>query len=157
MKGRQYVITPGRKTVATPLNTPPTLQAMKDVVGGYIERVPMLDTYWAPEDKMTLSCVAYCNEDGKRFNLPHNMRATLDWDAALRAIEGPDGPLYPRGLLRSDGRASDRLVGPVIVIVGDTEFMRLHVLGPEEEDERTPDDEWWTGSCDFIPMPGRVQ
>ena len=55
--------------------------------------------------------MAFCDEDGKgRRNLPLNRMATFAWDAAMRRDHGC-------------GCAPDYLVGNVVVVFGDREFM----------------------------------
>lgn len=52
-----------------------TLAELQTIVGGYIELV-----------KLAPNQLLFCNEDGKRLNLPVNMRAT----ALTRGIVGDD-------------------------------------------------------------------
>jgi hypothetical protein len=162
MKGRMYIlnVASGEIEVAG-FSEPPTLAVMQGAVEGPIEAVPWFTTIWTLEDGATVSCLAYCNENGKLENLPYNTRATVAWDAALRRMTDPDGdPLYPNGLNDENGQATDVLVGNVIVIVGDEEFMRRHTMGADELQEDgtfVPVDEWWLEGGDFVPACQGVQ
>lgn len=104
------------------LNEPPTLQLMRDAVGGDLELVPGFDAIGADHRR----CVAFCNEHGKLdyrhqpdappYQLPFNLVATLLWERALQA--------RGTGQLRdAHGDWVDWLVGPVLVLYGDDEFM----------------------------------
>lgn len=84
------------------LDTAPKLEALQAAVGGYIEVVPYFDTYLGQK------AVAYCNEDGKLKGLPVNEQATRFWGYALRPVM----PLF------------DVLVGDVVVLTGDEEFLQ---------------------------------
>jgi Domain of unknown function (DUF3846) len=105
------------------LIAPPALKFLQEVVGGYIETVPYFDTIEI--DGVTHNCVAYCNEEGKLHALKMNGWATVLWDRALRRLHNAKGDvLYPKGLLVDpDGGLSDILVGSIVVLVGDAEFM----------------------------------
>ncbi len=83
--------------------TPATLEILQKAVCGYLELVTGFHTI----DRR--SCAVFCNEDGKLKNLPINIRATELWDQAL------DG--------RSIRLPHDVLVGDVVVVTGDDEFM----------------------------------
>ena len=94
-------------------------------VEGYIEPVP----YWHSfiENGKRLSCIAYCNEDGKREEKAYNHRATVAWDAALKRARTGDGMvIFPGGV----GDLGDHLVGNVVLVIGDEWFM-----GKEEEED----------------------
>jgi hypothetical protein len=91
---------------------PPTLQFMRDAIGGDLELVPGFDTIGGRR------CAAFCNEHGKldHLQLPFNLRATLLWEGALRVNH--------QAVLRDPtGDWVDWLVGPVLVLYGDDEFM----------------------------------
>jgi hypothetical protein len=113
VKGTALVFKPG--VVApevTELDKQPTLEWLQSQVGGYIELVPGFDRVayrgeWLP-------CRVLCNEHGKISDppLPLNYVATVRWNDALR------------GALIEDGKAKDVLVGPILVLIGDEEFMR---------------------------------
>jgi len=104
MKGEALIYRPdGRQperrdlTTSNPESLLPMLQTL---VGGDIEAVPM----WVslPDGR---ACVAFCNEEGKLDELPFNPLATAAWYRAAR---------QPMG---------DELVGTVVVVFGDEEFM----------------------------------
>jgi hypothetical protein len=73
-------------------------------VGGYIEKVPGFDV--VSLDGENHDCFALCNEEGKLRGLPRNDAATQAWWFAVAP-----------NVLR------DVLVGNVIVLYGDDEFM----------------------------------
>ena len=88
----------------------PTLPALKDAIGGgYLEVVPRF-THIHHDGKVH-RCVAFCDEDGKRKQLPYNAHATQLWDAVMRASVGC-------------GCAPDYLVGQIGVVFGDPAFMK---------------------------------
>jgi hypothetical protein len=60
--------------------------------------------------------VAFCDEDGKKKGLPVNKTATYLWETALRLVKHP-------GLMTYDGQVYDYLVGSIVVVSGDKEFM----------------------------------
>ncbi|MBO0716444.1 MAG: DUF3846 domain-containing protein [Rhizobiales bacterium] len=91
----------------------PTLEELQEVVGGDIEAVQgFLSVQFGTA---TVRCVALCNENGKHEHLPINMAATLAWERALRRI----------GIELRDvsGAPKEWLVGTVVVLFGDREFM----------------------------------
>jgi hypothetical protein len=57
-----------------------------------------------------MDCAAFCNEDGKREQLPFNSAATAAWMDAVRRC---GARLPPEAML----------LGPVAVLFGDREFM----------------------------------
>lgn len=77
------------------------LEDLRSAVGGSIETVP----YWTTHEGKP--CVAFCNEEGKLRELPLNGMATIQWYTDTPSMRG-----------------RDVLVGDVIVIMGDKEFMR---------------------------------
>lgn len=92
--------------------SPPTLEFLQEAVGGYIEAVPHFDQIRHGE--VIERCIVYCNENGKLDGLPFNAAATEAWDQAIP----------PSLSLRSpDGGWKDYLVGPVLVLFGDRQFM----------------------------------
>ena len=158
MKGRTYVYSVNDPVVravgavkVTYLSEPLRLKQLQEAVGGYIESVPLWNTYI--HNGRPVSCVAYCNEEGKLNGLSLNAAATRDWSAAMLRIVEEGEQVYPRGLLGADGRPSDVLVGDIVVVVGDEEFMRDHIVGYDasEDDEDYDDEDWWPYG-DFIPM-----
>jgi hypothetical protein len=87
----------------------PKLELLKEAIGGgYLEVVP----HWTSIEHggKRRRCVAFCDEDGKRKDLPVNGAATVTWDFAMRRDKGC-------------GCAPDYLVGNVVVVFGDREFM----------------------------------
>lgn len=98
------------------------LEKMKAAIGGgYIEKIPGFDTIIV--DKVKHKCVALCDEDGKRKEMPINPVATELWDDALKRRGHPGlAPLLP-GMALAFGLA-DFLVGPVVVLYGDAQFLR---------------------------------
>lgn len=93
----------------------PTLEELKGAIGGgYLEAVPGFDS--VIYNDIVMSCVALCDEDGKRKRLDLNAAASIAWDRALRR----------QGETLVDlktSRARDYLVGSVVVLFGDKEFM----------------------------------
>ncbi|HEY1878292.1 MAG TPA: DUF3846 domain-containing protein [Caulobacteraceae bacterium] len=83
------------------LAAPVALKDLKDGIGGgYVEAVPSFKAYQGER------CVAFCDEDGKRKQMPVNQRATLLWHA-----------------MRPEFIGRDVLVGPVVIITGDRELL----------------------------------
>lgn len=100
MKGEVIVIYPDKPTETRALTAPPELESLQRYVGGWIEKVPAFDNY---EGKM---CIVLCNEEGKLKQLPINVKATELWSKANGGV-----------------RLGDVLVGTVLIITGDREFM----------------------------------
>jgi hypothetical protein len=101
------------------LDDVPSLEELRDGVKGDIELVSPFDTVRAPDDKGVIEvrrCVVFCNESGKNLGLPINERATLAWHEAM--LRKGQTLMFP------DGSVMDVLVGPVVVITGDTELLR---------------------------------
>jgi len=78
-----------------------TLEELQERVGGWLEVISYFDKY---EGK---PCIAYCNEEGKLNRLPLNVEAQVAWEKALGE------PIF-----------SDHLVGNIVVVQGDEEFMK---------------------------------
>lgn len=76
------------------------LEDLRSAVGGSIETVP----YWVRHKNKP--CVAFCNEEGKLHGLKYNAIADTFW------------------ALERSAHVYDHLVGDIIVICGDREFMR---------------------------------
>lgn len=95
------------------LSAPPTLKALQEIVGGFIEQAPYFTTI-SIDDEMH-RCVAFSNEEGRVLNLPINQRATKLWNDALARIS----------LHQRDERTNfvRMLVGTIVVIIGDNELM----------------------------------
>jgi hypothetical protein len=97
------------------------LQKMKDAIGGgYIEKIPGFDTIVV--DRVKHNCVPLCDEDGKRKDMPINPMATELWDDALKRHGHPGLTPLPGGVALLPGLA-DYLVGPVVVLYGDRQFL----------------------------------
>jgi hypothetical protein len=77
----------------------PGLEFWQKAVGGHIEMVP----YWRKAHGE--ECVVFCNEEGKMNGLPVNTVATEMWK---RASKNP---------------VDDYLVGDIVMVTGDAEFM----------------------------------
>jgi hypothetical protein len=110
MKGTMVVL-PAREKRALihQFSRTPTLEELKaGIGGGYLELIPGFTTVGYAGVVMT--CVAFCDEDGKRKELAFNETATQIWQAALRR----------RTPLRV---MPDHLVGDVVILFGDREFM----------------------------------
>lgn len=112
MKGTALIYRPGTPEPEEKELTAHTglLELLQGAVGGYLEAVPGFLSI--PYHGVRQACVAFCNEDGKREPLPLNATATELWHQAL----APPG-------LRRGGGLTDWLVGPVVVVLGDREFM----------------------------------
>jgi hypothetical protein len=117
MKGTMLIMRPSEPRPETKLyDRPPTLDELKTAIGGgWLELVPSFTTIGiavAPEyDRATvMDCVAFCDEEGKLKHLPLNDDATSAWEQSVRRITGHPG-------------IDDQLVGTVIVLFGDHEFM----------------------------------
>lgn len=94
----------------------PPLDDVKAAMGdGWLELVPGFVSITVRGRRM--SCVAFCDEDGKRKQMPTNGPATILWDHSLREHGHP-------GLKDHAAHWIDWLVGPVVVLAGDGEFMR---------------------------------
>src|SRR5262245_38701478 len=82
-----------------------TLKALLD--GGWLEAVPGFTRYPSRAADRLVRCAAFCDEEGKMKDLPVNEMATMLWHAGLQPAQ-----------------RIDVLVGPVVVVFGDAEFMR---------------------------------
>jgi hypothetical protein len=101
------------------LAAPPRLQELKaGIGGGYIERVPGFTHYQGEP------CVAFCDEDGKRKQMPVNSRATALW---YKLVGGPVFDTY-------DG-PQDRLVGSVVIVTGEEVLRAMQSDDDDEEEE----------------------
>lgn len=107
MKGQMRVIRSGGKQEVAQLAGDPELSVLQAAVGGYLEAVPFFDT-WEGQP-----AVVFCNEEGKLNKLPYNRIATAAW--------------YGQSPLP----ISDVLVGDVVILTGDRDFM-LHLRGGME-------------------------
>lgn len=101
MKGRLTVVraTDGQHVV-TDLQRAVKLEELQAAVGGYIELVPYFTKFnGAP-------CSTFCDEEGKLKSKPFNIAATQLWGANSRVK-----------------MAGDILVGDVVIVTGDDEFL----------------------------------
>lgn len=114
MKGTMLVIPVSGKPVATEYRMPVDLPALQKAVGGYLEVVPYFNEIF--HGGQWRRCVAFADEDGKRKQLPYNGVAHICWDEALRRRPRAKGQPPPTS-------APDYLVGPVVVLFGDDEWM----------------------------------
>lgn len=117
MRGTLLIFRPGKMAPDVkeidfaPLSELDRLQVLKDGIGGgYIEAVPYFLTIEHAGELHR--CIAFCDEDGKRKQLDHNIAANEHWRRAMRRAAGcsPD---------------PDYLVGDVAVVFGDAEFMEV--------------------------------
>lgn len=99
MKGKMITVLVTGVIEEVEISAPPSLAEMQRAVGGYIEQIPIFRTYQGAP------AVAFCNEEGKIYQLPRNERATALWQ------ESAHRPIY------------DHLVGPVLIITGDRALM----------------------------------
>lgn len=111
MRGCMMVIFEDGHKVITELDHVPTLNDLRTGVGGLIELIPYFDSIRHGDS--VHPCIAYCNEEGKLHGMKFNLEATKDWAFALAR-----NPMHGRGML------PDYLVGPIVVLWGDTEFMK---------------------------------
>jgi len=87
---------PEQRTLTGPLDA----DMLRDVIGGYLERVPL----WLKLNGA--ECVALCDEESKIKDKPVNVAATAEWQRAQP---------FP---------VDDVLVGTVVVLTGDDDFMQ---------------------------------
>ena len=93
------------------------LAFLQKAVGGYIEAIPYFNDINVAGE--VVPCVAYCNEEGKLRNLSPNMSATSLWGLSLA---------------RQRRVPHDILLGPVVIIIGDAEFLHGHIHGDEDDE-----------------------
>ena len=119
MKGVLYIIPADPKAIRErcAITTPPTVEELRKIVGGYIGIVHGFTSIDIYGDGLATPCVAFCNEGGRRLDLPVNWLATGLWhDALVRK-----GSRF--GLLAEGGSYEDYLVGVIVVISGDSKLM----------------------------------
>jgi hypothetical protein len=123
MRGTALVYRPGSPLPeVTEFTESPEMEFLRACVQGWLELVPSFDSI-EYGDKVR-RCVVFCNEEGKLDRLAFNQHATLLWDRAMRrALDDDSRPLYPNGLRAPNGGLADVLVGPVLVLVGDQQFI----------------------------------
>jgi hypothetical protein len=125
MQGTMIVIRPSGSLKKTPLDAEPSLETLKaGLDGGYLEAVPGFNQFPLDNGKLA-PAVVYCDEDGKRKQLPINAVATQIWYAILKADGRP---------LRDGWK--DYLVGNVVVLTGDQAFMRSLYSDGDDDDEQ---------------------
>jgi len=109
MKGTLLTYSADGQIAERGLTEPPSAADLQSIVGGWIELVPSFNTCRVGND--VRHCRVFCNEDGKRENLPVNVVATAArYDAMKR-----------QGLMNSS--FDDFLVGAVAIVIGDRELM----------------------------------
>jgi hypothetical protein len=103
------------------------LEELQAAVEGYIEIVPFFNTL--AFEGIVWNCITFCNEYGKINDLPMNRRATSSWEMALnrcgKTLSGPGA------------RLADHLVGSIVVIFGDKEFMKDFTMGDDDDTQDT--------------------
>ena len=97
-------------------NAEANMDALRRIVEDDLEVVPLFDTIMSNDRAMP--CVAFCGEHSKFNRHPPNRRATLLWRSAIAAHD--DMPPQMREYV-----ARDVLVGTVVILTGDPEFMGL--------------------------------
>jgi hypothetical protein len=111
MRGRVTIIPPGMTPIEhREITNAPKLGELQTLVGGFIELVPFWNTI--ADNGSRVPCFAFCNEDGKNLGLPRNRRADDLWIESIAVDHRRDRT--PTG---------DYLVGTVVVISGDKEFL----------------------------------
>jgi len=93
-----HTIQPEGEVLSSTQTAAPSLQALQDIVGGYIQTVPRFNTYKGSR------CIVYVNEEGRMQNLPFNQTATDLW-------------------LEQDELIAQPLVGNVVVICADQHLL----------------------------------
>lgn len=112
MKGTMLVINPEGAITRTDTDDPDILERSQKAVGGWIEKVPGFNSILY--DREVRKCVALCNEEGKLDELPRNTVANRYWTEALKRDFGLHGLTSPD---------PDFLVGSIVIVFGDEEFM----------------------------------
>ncbi|RWR30446.1 hypothetical protein D2T29_12295 [Sinirhodobacter populi] len=108
MKGRIFIIRTNMLDLShierRDMDRPPTREEWQAACEGYIQLVPGLSRC-RPLIGSPDKCIALCNEDGDRLRLPVNPLATALWHGSAPEF------------------STQRLVGNVMVLTGDAEFM----------------------------------
>ena len=112
MQGTLHIIPPGSNTPhrIVKLTRAVTLDELQEAVGGFAERIPNFDSIF--QDGRVQLCIAFCDEDGKQKNRSENQWANTLWMQAIVRRFG-QGKAEP----------GDVLVGSVVLLTGDTEFL----------------------------------
>ena len=124
-KGLLYIIPADPRAIRErwEITAPPTIEELRKIIGGYIGTVHRFTSIDVYGDGLAMPCVAFCNEDGKRLDLPVNWLATGMWhDALVRK-----GSRF--GLLAEGGGYEDYLVGVIVVISGNSKLMDELFIG----------------------------
>lgn len=117
MHGKMIVFRPGvADPTVTSYDTALPFAALPNAVGGYIELVPYFTSYHDPERGCPVFCYAFCNEDGKRLELPVNHAGQALWQDALDRFFAEARGAQPV-------KNHDILVGPLAIVTGDDEFL----------------------------------
>ena len=84
-KGVLYIIPADPKAIRErcEITTPPTIEELRKIIGDYIGTVHGFTSIDIYGDGVAMPCVAFCNEEGKRLDLPVNRLATGLWHNAL--------------------------------------------------------------------------
>lgn len=117
MKGTSIIIDPVQgplENSRTEWDKPIPLKVLQSAVGGFIEPIPLFSCMNTPEGEQKVK--AFCDEEGKLKQLRFNEPAQGIWVASIANENNID---YEEAALS----ATDYLVGPVIVVWGDDEFM----------------------------------
>ena len=117
MKGYSIIIDPVQgvmETSRTDWDKPIPLNVLQSAVGGFIESIPLFECMMY--EGQEIETVAFCNEEGKLNNLPRNEVAQGIWTASIASRNNIS---YEE----AEKSTQDVLVGPVIVVWGDEEFM----------------------------------
>lgn len=113
MKGTMIILRPNDDNETKPYNKPPTADELRTAVGGYLEPIPWFNTIGisvpGSGHATLMNCVAFCDEEGKNKNKPLNECATDAWAKSVHRL--------------GKGDLKDYLVGNVVVLFGDKEFM----------------------------------
>lgn len=100
MKGTITILTEDGGLITKSLNRAPTLKDINSPLkGGLIEVIPWFRQFRGKP------CVAFCDEEGKLKGLHLNTHADELWKEQL------------------NGKTNDTLVGPIIIVQGDDDFM----------------------------------
>ena len=122
MNGTMLIFCPddALPVVITWHRTPALTEVLHAEVGNWLEKVPGFT--WIEHLGKWHPCVALRNQEGKLWNLDANNAATLLWERALRR--------------NGHVRHSDQLVGKIVVLFGDDEFMQSLAYQPLSSLER---------------------
>src|SRR5262245_10251427 len=119
VKGKILSIAPDGSESIREVEGEPTLEILQEAIGGgLIEVVPGFTSY-RPDDRSgrIVTCVAFCDEEGKIEGQTINSKATMHWQRALMTGGHP-------GLIGPSGQLVDHLVGKIAIVWGDAAFMR---------------------------------